>query len=109
METRWGFSCLVEGLESTMLFDVGGEGSVLLSNMGKLEIDLKSNLGIDYLDVFLSCFFYCLSYLLKNLLVFDNSIYNAAATDNASRRYREKAVSTADICTTVASLRTNSA
>jgi 7,8-dihydropterin-6-yl-methyl-4-(beta-D-ribofuranosyl)aminobenzene 5'-phosphate synthase len=39
LETRWGFSCLVEGLEKTILFDVGGEGSVLLSNMRKLEID----------------------------------------------------------------------
>lgn len=24
LETRWGFSCLVEGLEKTILFDVGG-------------------------------------------------------------------------------------
>ncbi|OYD13935.1 hypothetical protein CH333_09520 [candidate division WOR-3 bacterium JGI_Cruoil_03_44_89] len=39
LETRWGFSCLVEGLEKTILFDVGGEGSVLLSNMEKLNID----------------------------------------------------------------------
>ena len=39
LETRWGFSCLVEGLERTILFDVGGEGAVLLRNMAKLEID----------------------------------------------------------------------
>jgi len=39
LETRWGFSCLVEGLEKTILFDVGGEGSVLLKNMEKLKID----------------------------------------------------------------------
>lgn len=38
LETRWGFSCLVEGLEKTILFDVGGEGSVLLKNMKRLEI-----------------------------------------------------------------------
>ncbi|MEA3490265.1 MAG: MBL fold metallo-hydrolase [Candidatus Omnitrophota bacterium] len=39
LETRWGFSCLVKGLEKTILFDVGGEGRVLLENMRKLEID----------------------------------------------------------------------
>jgi len=39
LETRWGFSCLVEGTEKTILFDVGGEGSVLLSNMEKLDIN----------------------------------------------------------------------
>ena len=42
LETRWGFSCLVQGLEKTILFDVGGEGSVLLKNMEKLEIDPKT-------------------------------------------------------------------
>ncbi len=42
LETRWGFSCLVEGLEKTILFDVGGEGSVLLTNMEKLKIDPKA-------------------------------------------------------------------
>ena len=38
LETRWGFSCLVEGLEKRIIFDVGGEGSVLLENMRKLGI-----------------------------------------------------------------------
>ncbi|MEA1912705.1 MAG: MBL fold metallo-hydrolase [candidate division WOR-3 bacterium] len=42
LETRWGFSCFVKGLEKTILFDVGGEGSVLLSNMQKLKIDPAS-------------------------------------------------------------------
>lgn len=41
LETRWGFSCLVEGAEKTILFDVGGEGDVLLKNMKKLKIDPK--------------------------------------------------------------------
>lgn len=41
LETRWGFSCLVEGLEKTILFDVGGEGAVLLKNMEKVNIDPK--------------------------------------------------------------------
>ena len=41
LETRWGFSCLVQGPEKTIIFDVGGEGSVLLGNMAKLGIDPK--------------------------------------------------------------------
>jgi 7,8-dihydropterin-6-yl-methyl-4-(beta-D-ribofuranosyl)aminobenzene 5'-phosphate synthase len=39
LETRWGFSCLLEGPERTIIFDVGGDGSVLLRNMEKLKID----------------------------------------------------------------------
>ncbi len=39
LETRWGFSCVVQGPEKTILFDVGGEGAILLSNMEKLKID----------------------------------------------------------------------
>ncbi len=39
LETAWGFSCLIEGLEKTILFDTGGDGRVLLSNMEKLKID----------------------------------------------------------------------
>jgi 7,8-dihydropterin-6-yl-methyl-4-(beta-D-ribofuranosyl)aminobenzene 5'-phosphate synthase len=41
LETRWGFSCFIQGTEKTILFDVGGEGSVLLSNMKKLKINPK--------------------------------------------------------------------
>jgi len=41
LQTRWGFSCLVRGPEKTIIFDVGGEGSVLLGNMAKLKIDPK--------------------------------------------------------------------
>jgi 7,8-dihydropterin-6-yl-methyl-4-(beta-D-ribofuranosyl)aminobenzene 5'-phosphate synthase len=33
LETAWGFSCLVEGLEETILFDTGGDGAMLLRNM----------------------------------------------------------------------------
>jgi len=39
LETKWGFSCLAEGLEKTILFDTGGDSATLLSNMKKLEID----------------------------------------------------------------------
>jgi 7,8-dihydropterin-6-yl-methyl-4-(beta-D-ribofuranosyl)aminobenzene 5'-phosphate synthase len=42
LETRWGFSCYIKGLEKTILFDVGGEGQVLLNNMEKLDIDPKT-------------------------------------------------------------------
>ncbi len=38
LETAWGFSCLVEGLEKTILFDTGGDASLLLRNMRALEI-----------------------------------------------------------------------
>jgi len=38
LETAWGFSCLVEGLEKTILFDTGG-GALLLRNMHTLGID----------------------------------------------------------------------
>ena len=39
LETAWGFSCLVKGAEKTILFDTGGNGKILLSNMSKLKID----------------------------------------------------------------------
>lgn len=39
LETRWGFSCFIEGPEKTIMFDVGGEGPVLLKNMEKLKIN----------------------------------------------------------------------
>jgi 7,8-dihydropterin-6-yl-methyl-4-(beta-D-ribofuranosyl)aminobenzene 5'-phosphate synthase len=38
LETGWGFSCLVEGLEKTILFDTGGDGRILLHNMEKLGV-----------------------------------------------------------------------
>ncbi|MBN1546999.1 MAG: MBL fold metallo-hydrolase [Syntrophaceae bacterium] len=38
LKARWGFSCLVEGYEKSILFDTGGDSSVLLYNMGRLGI-----------------------------------------------------------------------
>ena len=35
METDWGFACVVEGLDQTILFDTGTKGELLLSNMAK--------------------------------------------------------------------------
>lgn len=45
----WGFSCLVETYNKSILFDTGANGSVLLENMKKLGID---PLSIN--DVFIS-------------------------------------------------------
>jgi 7,8-dihydropterin-6-yl-methyl-4-(beta-D-ribofuranosyl)aminobenzene 5'-phosphate synthase len=39
LQTKWGFSCLVEGLEKAILFDTGGDSATLLSNMRRLKID----------------------------------------------------------------------
>ena len=39
LATGWGFSCLVEGVGETILFDTGGDGAVLLANMKELGID----------------------------------------------------------------------
>lgn len=45
--TDWGFSCLIErsnglGQEATILFDTGGQGDLLLSNMNSLGKDLSA-------------------------------------------------------------------
>lgn len=39
LQTGWGFACLVEGFEQTILFDTGSDGRVLLANMNHLGID----------------------------------------------------------------------
>jgi 7,8-dihydropterin-6-yl-methyl-4-(beta-D-ribofuranosyl)aminobenzene 5'-phosphate synthase len=39
LEAKWGFSCLIEGLEKTILFDTGGDSATLLHNMKELKID----------------------------------------------------------------------
>ena len=39
LESDWGFSCLIEGLEKTILFDSGTKGDILLSNMKKMGKD----------------------------------------------------------------------
>jgi 7,8-dihydropterin-6-yl-methyl-4-(beta-D-ribofuranosyl)aminobenzene 5'-phosphate synthase len=38
MRTDWGFSCFVEGLEKSILFDTGAQGQILLSNFEKMGI-----------------------------------------------------------------------
>jgi len=39
LETAWGFACLVEGLEETILFDTGGDSATLLRNARTLGVD----------------------------------------------------------------------
>ena len=39
LQTDWGFSALVEAKEKKILFDIGANGRILLSNMEKLKID----------------------------------------------------------------------
>lgn len=38
---EWGFSCVVKGPDKTILFDTGGDGSILMSNVRKLGIEPK--------------------------------------------------------------------
>jgi 7,8-dihydropterin-6-yl-methyl-4-(beta-D-ribofuranosyl)aminobenzene 5'-phosphate synthase len=49
LEAAWGFSCLVEAGGQRLLFDTGGEGTILLQNMKTLKVDPQ---GIS--DVFIS-------------------------------------------------------
>ncbi|MFO7593063.1 MAG: MBL fold metallo-hydrolase [Pseudomonadota bacterium] len=39
LTTSWGFACLVKGPDKTLLFDTGGEGEILLSNMEQLGLE----------------------------------------------------------------------
>jgi 7,8-dihydropterin-6-yl-methyl-4-(beta-D-ribofuranosyl)aminobenzene 5'-phosphate synthase len=38
LKAEWGFSCFISGTQKTILFDTGGDGSTLLSNMKELKI-----------------------------------------------------------------------
>jgi len=39
LRTDWGFSCLVEGLDKTILFDAGRFDNIFMSNISKFQID----------------------------------------------------------------------
>jgi 7,8-dihydropterin-6-yl-methyl-4-(beta-D-ribofuranosyl)aminobenzene 5'-phosphate synthase len=39
LRTGWGFACLIEGFQQTLLFDTGSDGNILLSNMKGMGID----------------------------------------------------------------------
>ena len=49
LQADWGFSCLIEAYNRTILFDTGADSTILLENMKKLKIEPSS---ID--DVFIS-------------------------------------------------------
>jgi len=42
LKTKWGFACLVQTGETTLLFDTGGDGATLLNNMATLGIEPES-------------------------------------------------------------------
>jgi 7,8-dihydropterin-6-yl-methyl-4-(beta-D-ribofuranosyl)aminobenzene 5'-phosphate synthase len=42
LKTAWGFSCLIEFEGKTVLFDTGGDGEILLNNMGVLGKDPRA-------------------------------------------------------------------
>jgi 7,8-dihydropterin-6-yl-methyl-4-(beta-D-ribofuranosyl)aminobenzene 5'-phosphate synthase len=39
LKTAWGFACLIEASKATVLFDTGGDGQVLMSNLKMLGFD----------------------------------------------------------------------
>lgn len=39
LRSDWGFACLVELGQTTLLFDTGGNGDILLANMSALDLD----------------------------------------------------------------------
>lgn len=39
LQAEWGFSCLIEGTEKTILFDTGGKPEVLEANFRKLKVE----------------------------------------------------------------------
>jgi len=39
LKTAWGFACLIQTSETTVLFDTGGDGSILMSNLAALGFD----------------------------------------------------------------------
>ena len=41
LTTSWGFSCLVEIKDTTVLFDTGGDATILVNNISKLDIDIS--------------------------------------------------------------------
>jgi len=42
LQTGWGFACLIDGLDKVVLFDTGGNGDILLSNMQRLGLDAQA-------------------------------------------------------------------
>ena len=69
-QADWGFSCLIEGTEKTILFDTGTQPEILWHNIGKLNID------IDKIDMIAIC---CDMHII--------SIHNIHFNTDQSERY----------------------
>lgn len=41
LQSDWGFSCLLEGTEKTILFDTGAKGDLFLENIEKMKVNPK--------------------------------------------------------------------
>ena len=41
LKTDWGFSCIIEGTEKTILFDTGTKSDMLFHNINKLNVNPK--------------------------------------------------------------------
>lgn len=39
LQSKWGYSCLIQTPKDTILFDTGSDGKILLSNLSQLQID----------------------------------------------------------------------
>jgi len=39
LKTDWGFSCFVQGMDETTLFDTGRQGDIFMANMESLKLD----------------------------------------------------------------------
>jgi 7,8-dihydropterin-6-yl-methyl-4-(beta-D-ribofuranosyl)aminobenzene 5'-phosphate synthase len=42
LTTDWGYACLVEGLDETILFDSGASGEILMANIDRLGVDASA-------------------------------------------------------------------
>jgi 7,8-dihydropterin-6-yl-methyl-4-(beta-D-ribofuranosyl)aminobenzene 5'-phosphate synthase len=41
LSADWGFSCLIEGMEKTILFDTGTRGDILMHNVKQMNVNLE--------------------------------------------------------------------
>ncbi len=48
LKSGWGFSCIIKGVEKTILFDTGGDGDILFYNINKLNVNPKE---IEYIVI----------------------------------------------------------
>lgn len=42
LKTDWGFSCIIKGIEKTILFDTGTQSDILFHNVKSLNVNLKN-------------------------------------------------------------------